>query len=115
VQYFDFEVEFRNELNMLADSLLALEDDQEGDGEPRNSRDKFQSLVSGTIQRKEARTPIWGEWSHLDWKKKEDVDNNERFPCPLAATRFNLSRDLSKDLARTKVLLVLLSSDPVGQ
>jgi hypothetical protein len=103
VQYFDFEVEFRNELNVLSASLLAIEIDE---GEENVARRKFQSLFNSTIQRKDARTPIWREWGQLDWKK--DLDDDERFPCPLAASRFSISSDLGRFLALTKVFIFSL-------
>jgi len=101
VQYLDFEVEFRNDLNMLAKDILALEEDKQVK-DPK-SRNKLQKLVKGTIQHKQTRTLLWREWSQLDWKRQDIDDNDERFPCPLAATRFDLSRDLSQDLVRIKV------------
>jgi hypothetical protein len=101
VQYHDFEVEFRNELNMLAKAILALEEDEQV--KDPGSRNELHKLVKWKMQHKQARPLVWHEWSQLDWKRQDIDDNDERFPCQLATTRFDLSRDLGHDLVGIKV------------
>jgi hypothetical protein len=101
VAYRDFDLEFKIELNLLAAELLAL---TAGDCEEKdNSTIKFQRFVKGTLPRLEGRPLVWKDWSQLDWKKEEDAESDERFPCPLAFARFNISKELNKDLAVLKV------------